>query len=298
MKKLLSITVSIFLLVSIVSCSAVAAENETENTLTVAVGIVPEATFVEAVAGELVDIVTMVPPGNSPANYQPTATEMQQLSDSAIYFTLQMPTEHANILPKVSEFSKDVKIVDLKEAIAAVYPLLDLDVKSHGKEGGSIDPHVWLSIKNAVVMVQIIADELAAVDAENADTYQANAADYIAELEALDGEIQEQLSGLTSRVFLIYHPAYGYFARDYDLTMLNIEIEGKQATAEELQSVIEKAKEENIKMVFYQAEFDDNQAIAVAEEIGGTVRKAAPLNPDYMQGLKDFANALTAQSEE
>jgi len=300
-KKFLLVVVSAIMLLSLAACQSadVTAEpSETTPALTVAVGIVPEAAFVEAVAGDLVSVVTMVPPGSSPANYQPTAAEMQALSDASIYFTLQMPTEKANILPKVTEFNENIQIVDLRAAAAAVYPLLSGDGEElDASATDSVDPHLWLSPKRAMVMVQTIADQLSAVDAANKDTYQVNAADYIAQLTNLDTEIQAVVSNLTSKSFLIYHAAYGYFAHDYGLTMVALESEGKQATAEDLQTVIDYAKQNQITTVFYQEEFDDSQAATVAEEIGGVVQKVAPLSIDYIQGLKDFVSALSKSGE-
>lgn len=299
-KKLLLFVTSVLLLLSLSACQASNTEttaspnsSETGTKITVAVGIVPEASFVEAVAGDLVNVVTMVPAGNSPANYQPTTSEMQALSDAQIYFTLQMPTEQANILPKVSNFNEDIKIVDLRKAISKEYPLLNTDGEDiKTTENESVDPHVWLSPKNAIVMVQTIADELSEIDPDNKDVYQTNASNYVAKLNALDSEIKETVSTLSNKSFVIYHAAYGYFARDYDLKMYAIEIGGKQATAADLQNVIDYAKSNNIKHVFYQEEFDDSQATTIAEEIGGSVAKAAPLSADYIQGLKDFANSL------
>ena len=304
MKKVLLIVISALLLVSMYACKATDTQTaqesaETGSALTVVVGIVPEATFVEAVAGDLVDVVTLIPPGYSPANYQPTTTEMQALSDAEIYFTLQMPAERVNILPKVGDFNEDIKIVDLREAVIGVHPLLNTDGEEiETTEDEAVDPHVWLSPMRAEVMVQTIADELSEADGDNEETYQANAASYIDEIEALDSEIQETVSTLANKSFLIYHAAYGYFAHDYSLTMIAIEIEGKQATAEELQEVIDKAKEENIKTVFYQEEFDDSQAATVADEIGGAAEKTAPLSADYIQGLKNFTNALVQSGEQ
>ena len=242
MRKIFSMFVLAAIVLAVAACGGTTPPGaQTSGKIVVAVGIVPEAAFVQKVGGDLVDVVTMVPPGNSPANYQPTAQQMQQLSDASIYFTLHMPTEDANILPKLADFNADLHIVDLRAAVADVYPMRILDhdhdegeADEHG-EAGNVDPHIWLSPKRAVVMVQTIADELSAMDEANRDIYQANAAVYIAELEALDQEIQQKLSGLTSRSFLIYHAAYGYFADDYDLTMISIEIGGKQATAAELQ---------------------------------------------------------------
>lgn len=302
MKRSLFIVICALLMASMCACQAVDVQSETSESnsgsaLTVAVGIVPEAAFVEAVAGDLVDVVTLVPPGSSPANYQPTTTEMQALSDAKIYFTLQMPTEKANILPKVGDFNESIEIIDLREAVSEVYPLLNGDGEEIEGESDSVDPHLWLSPKNAVVMVQTVADKLSEIDEANKETYQANAADYIDEINALDDEIQQTVAALENKSFLIYHAAYGYFAHDYGLTMVAIEIEGKQATAEELQGVIDYAVENDIKTVFYQEEFDDSQAATIAEEIGGAVQKVAPLSSDYIQGLKDFTSALAKAGE-
>ena len=104
MKKALVLIIIIFL-ISAAGCS----QNSEDNKKTIAVGIPPLAGFIENIAGDDFDIVVLIPAGNSPANYQPTAMEMQQLSEAETYFTLQMPTEEANILPKATDFNKDLK---------------------------------------------------------------------------------------------------------------------------------------------------------------------------------------------
>ncbi len=291
LKKAMLWMVALCMLLSFTACQTSTVH---KAGLTVAVGIVPEATFVEKVAGDLVDVVTLVPPGNSPENYQPTTAEMQALSDSAVYFTLQMPAEEANILPKVSDFNKNIVIVNLRDAVANAYPMRYMEDEDAVEEE-TVDPYLWLSPKRAIVMVQAIADELSAIDAGHSGTYQRNAADYIAALEALDGEIQEAVSALENKSFLIYHPAYGYFADDYGLTMIAIEIAGKQATAAELQDVIDYALQNDITTVYYQEEFDDSQAQTVAEEIGGRAANVAPLSPDYIQAMRDFVTALAGE---
>ena len=295
MKKLLLIFISLLLVMTFCSCRAQSSEDSSAAQLTVAVGIVPQAAFVEAVAGNLVSVVTMIPPGYSPANFSPTAAQMQALSDAQVYFTLQMPAEQANILPKVKDFNEDILIVDLRAAAAEEYPLLSADEHETQDSASSTDPHLWLSPKRAIVMVQTIADELSKIDSANEQTYQANAADYTAQLSELDSEIKQKLSGLEQRAFLMYHGSYGYFADDYDLEMVAIEIAGKQATAAELQQVISYAQQNGIKTVFYQDEFDDTQAQTAAQEIGGTVAKVSPLSEDYIKSLKDFTDALLGQ---
>ncbi len=286
MKKIVYFILTVLLILSLSSCEKTKDDNDK---LIVAVGIVPEAAFVEQVAGELVEVITLIPPGNSPANYEPSAAEMQALSDAKIYFTLQMPTEQANILPKVESYSKDLLIVDLRASVNAVYDPRVIDEAS-----GAIDPHLWLSPKRAIVMVQTIADELSAIDEANREIYQQNASDYIAMLEALDIKIKDSLGGLNNRSFIMYHAAYGYFAEDYDLEMISIETENKEASATDMQYVVDYALEHNIHTVFYQEEFDDTQAQTIAEEIEGSVAQTAPLSYDYIQNLEAFTDTLLA----
>jgi len=324
MKKFLVLILAAVLIFSFAGCQNSEVVNATENvsteqdfqdlddsaSLTVAVSIVPVATFVEKVAGDNVDIVTVVPAGNSPANYQPTTVEMQALSDADVYFVIQVPTETANILGKIDDFNSDVELVNLRDAVSAEYDLRYMSSHSHDEdedhaeaddhddgeeehhEEATVDPHIWLSPKRVQIMVQTIADSLSEIDSANADMYQANAAAYIHELSALDEEIEQIVNGMDKKAFMIYHGAYGYFSDDYGLEMISLESDGKEATPATLEKLIEEAKDEEIKTIFYQAEFDDSQAQTVAEELGGTVAQSAPLSPDYVEALRTFANAL------
>lgn len=337
LRKTLSLIVAVLMLVAMAACTATdtAAPDaeisleakstpspestpEPEEKLTVAVGIVPQAAFVEAVAGELVEVVTMVPPGNNPETFQPSMTQMMALSDAAVYFSLDLPTETASILPKLHDFNHSMQIVDLADAVAQAYPMLasahdhhhhddehddhdhdhdeDVHEEEHDEEDHDeheeYDHHLWLSPRRVVVMVQTIADTLSALDEKNSEVYQANAQSYIAQLEALDAELTEMFSGLDNRTFIIYHAAYAYFADDYGLEMVGVEIEGKQASAADLQAVISLAREKGITTVLYQQEFDSSQARTIADDIGGTVLEVAPLSRDYMGALRSIAQAL------
>ncbi|QGZ99221.1 metal ABC transporter solute-binding protein, Zn/Mn family [Dehalobacter restrictus] len=247
----------------------------------IAVTIVPEQTFVEAVCGDLAEVITMVPPGNSPENYEPTPQEREKFSKASLYFSIGVPTEEANILLNVG----DVKVVSLQKEVAAVYP-------ERTFESGERDPHIWLSPKRAKVMVETIAREMGELDAANKETYAKNAAAYIAQLDELDQEITSALKDVQSKKFIVYHPAFGYLADDYGLTMVALEQEGKEATAQHLQEIIDLAKKENIKAIFYQEEIDSSQSEAFAEEIGGKTIQLAPLAADYIGNLKKMAETM------
>lgn len=288
--SVVTLLVSAFLCLFVAGCSTdsssstdgTAADAETNGKMVVGVSIVPEQTFVEAVCGDLVDVVTMVPPGSSPENYEPTQELMEKLSDASAYFSIGVPTEETNILPSIGP---NTKVVSLQDAVAQVYPDRTFD-------SGARDPHVWLSPKRAVVMVQTIRDEMCELDPDNAEAYQANAKDYIDQLEDLDGYIADQLEDVSSRDFIVYHPAFGYYADDYGLTMYALEEDGKEATAENLENMVDFAKENDIKAIFYQAEIDSSQSQTFAQEIGGRTMQLSPLAADYIQNLKSMTDMI------
>ena len=119
-----------------------------------------------------------------------------------------------------------------------------------------------------------------------------NGAEYIAQLEQADKEISETLKNVDSKKFIVYHPAFGYFADDYGLEMYALEEEGKEATVGRLEDMIDLAKEENIKVIFYQEEIDSSQAEAFAQEIGGVTEQLAPLSADYINNLNKIADTF------
>ncbi len=333
----------ILVLIAIISMSSCTVENTdkteanavSESKITVAVSIIPQETFVKAVSGDLVDVVTMIPPGHSPANYQPTPKQMAKLSESKVYFSIGVPTEEANILSKVVDFNSEIKVVALADIVEEVYPHRyfgkdemhkhdhecsgdeenhdechdheENHDEDHGHEENheeehdheethhqhsKRDPHIWLSPNRVKVMIEAVKDELVELDPKNKSTYEKNAAEYIAKLDEVDNEIRVELNEFEGQSFIIFHPAFGYFADDYGLKMVTIESDGKKATPKKVQEVIDFARKENIKFVFYQEEFDNQQAETIANEIEGTTVKVAPLAQNYIENLRDTKNML------
>ncbi len=254
--------------------------------LTVAVTIVPQEAFVQKIGGELVDVVLMVPPGNSPGNYEPTPQEMERFSNASLYFTMGTPTEAANILPRAEEMG-GMKIIRLQDEVAAFYPEREF-------ASGRRDAHIWLSPRRAKVMVDVMAREMARLDEANREVYEANAQALMAELAELDQELEDTFSGLRNRKFIVYHPAFGYLADDYNLEMYALEEGGKEATPQRLQEMIDLARAEDIRVIFNQREIDSKQTEAFAEEIGGKTVQLAPLSPNYVENLRKMAETMAA----
>ncbi|MGI6202261.1 MAG: metal ABC transporter solute-binding protein, Zn/Mn family [Eubacteriales bacterium] len=277
--KLPAVAAVLFFAAFVVSCQDA---GDNAGLPKIAVSIVPQATFVKEVCADGFEVVTLIPPGYSPENYEPTTDVIAALEDSAIYFTVGVPAEDSGILPDISE---KVKVVALEDEVAKVYPDITID-------GVGRDPHIWLSPKRVKVMVSAIARELGEFDPDNAEKYVANANAYIEKLDALDAYLAETFGALENKSFVIFHPALGYLADDYGLTMYALEEEGKEATAAHLQKVIDIAKVQGIKTVFYQSEIDSRQAQAFADELGGEAVMLEPLAADYIPNLEKTARLL------
>lgn len=273
MKKLTLILLITCLFISVFSgCEKT--ENSSERKRIIAVSIVPEAAFAEKICGDEFQIITMIPPGASPETYEPTAKQMQSLEKAEIYFAIGVPAEEA-ILENISP---DTKVIKLHEIVKETYPELC--------EDGGRDPHIWLSPKRAQIMVSAMADAIGISDKSNSESY-------IKELENLDNEIRF-LIGENGGKFMVFHPAFAYFADDYGLTMYALEEHGKEATAKRIAEMADLAKKENIKVIFYQAESSSRQAEAFAEEIGGKAVSLEPLAYDYTENLRTMAKSILA----
>ena len=232
----------------------------------------------------------MIPPGYSPANYAPTPKQLMDFSEAEIYFTIGIPSENSYILPKVNSFNRDIKIISLQDEIEEIYPPRYFSQESR-------DPHIWLSPKRVILMIDIIKRELSFLDPVHSEYYEKNAEKYINELEELDKLIKAFTEKITNRTFIVYHPSFGYFADDYNLQMLSLEKDGKEATPKTLQEMVNIAKEEGIKIIFYQAEIDSKQTISFAEEIGGKSLMVDPLSKDYIQNLIKMTETFSQELE-
>jgi len=276
MKKFLCIII-VLVLSAVLLMGCVPSQND--DKLTVAVTIVPLAGFVKAVCGDKVNVITMIPSGYNPATYEPTPQQMAEFSDSVICFAVGVPAETAMLA------ETEVAIVRLQDIVEDVYTV------RYFEDGGS-DPHIWLSVKRVKVMIGEIAEQMSAIDPVNADFYTANAQEYLLQLDEVDGELAAAVAEMESKQFIVFHPAFGYLADDYGLTMIALEEEGKEATAAHLQEVIDFAKAEGIKAIFYQEEIDSKQAQAFAEEIGGVTVMLSPLAENYIENILSMINTI------
>ena len=248
-----------------------------DERIVIIASILPQADFVEHVGGDNVEVIVMIPPGANPATYEPTASQLKAASSAAMYVKVGSGLPFEEVwLDNIGSANPNMLIVDTSEGVDLIPG----------------DPHIWLSPRSAMVQVENIYKGLVAVDPENSEYYYRNKEQYINDLEVLDTDITESLSGFDGRNFMVFHPSWGYFSRDYDLTMIAVEIEGKEPSAGDMVHLVETAKENNIKFIFVQPQFSTKSAEVIAKEIGGSVVAVDPLPQDYITNLRIVSNTF------
>ena len=252
---------------------------------TIVVTVAPQAAFVQELAGELVNVVTVLPPGANHETFSLPPQDMERIGAANLYLAMGLPPERAGILPKVAELNRNLRIIDVQNEVAKTYPPRYFAPDDQ-------DPHIWLSPTRAIAMVQLTARELASLDPTNRDTYVNNAQRLMSRIEAADREIREALKPMANRTFIVYHPAFGYFAEDYNLNMVALEEEGKEADPRRMREIIDMAREKGIKIIFYQEDIDGRQSRTFAEELGGRAEKVSPMATDYVENLQRMARAF------
>ena len=252
--------------------------------LNIAVSIPPQEFLVKKITGNLANITTIVKPGNSPHTYEPKPSQMIELSKANLYLAIGVEFENA-WLERFKSQNRNLKIYYTDKNIQKI------TIKK-GKEKGEPNPHIWLSPKNLKIIAKNIANALIVNDKNNSKIYKNNLEKVLKELDNLDKNISAKLSKLKNRNFLTFHPAWSYFAKDYNLTQLTIEINGKEPSIKELIKIINFAKEKNVKVIIAEPEFSDKSAKVIAKELNIKVVKISPLQKDIYKTLIKFTNTL------
>lgn len=281
--------------------------------LQVSVSIPPQKYFVERIGGDLVRTTVMVPPGADPHTYEPKPSQLRGLSGSRIYFSIGAPFEDAWLARIVAAAGPSLSVVPMHKGVTllpAAAPLHNDETEhaegkehhedhhahadGHGHDHGTTDPHVWLSPMLVRHMSLAIRDALAKADPAHAATYRANYDRFAADIDAMDKKFADLFAALPQdrRRFLVFHPSWNYFAHNYGLTELSIEVEGREPSPRQLRAIIDLARRERITTIFVQPQFSRRAAQTIATEIGARLVDADPLAEDWAANLELTAKAL------
>jgi zinc transport system substrate-binding protein len=255
---------------------------EAGDRLRVAVSVAPQAEIVRRIGGDRVTVDSLVAPGASDEDLSLSPRKAMALERIDLYVKVGHPAfaiEGRYIDPFLARHP-EIRVVDMSRG-------MDLIRDDHGHEGG--DPHVWVAPQTVAVAARNIAAALTDIDPPHAPEYRANLERFLEDVDRLDREIRARLEG-GHPAFLVYHPSWGYFARQYGLEQIAIEAEGKEPGAVRLIGVIERARRSKAEVVL--VPYPRESAQVLAEAIGGRTVTADPQSADWEATLLRVARAL------
>jgi zinc transport system substrate-binding protein len=278
------VAILILLLVVPLLCGCVSQDEMPSGKIRVVATIVPLGEFVEIVGGDKVVVTVIVPSGAEPHTFEPTPSQMREVAKADLYVMNGAGLEFW--MNKVLKVNKKMAIVDSSEGVALLQ-----------ESGGEMDPHIWISLRNAGLQVNNICSGLVQVDPTNKDYYTKNRDNYLQKLQSLDAELSRNFAATKRKIFIVHHPAWTYFARDYGLEEVPLMENEKEPGPKYLGEVVDLAKKNNIMTIFVEPEYNPKAAEVIAREMNASIISLDPLAKNYLENMtragREIAKSLT-----
>jgi len=280
----------LFSLLALVSCQH---NNDFKGKKQLTVSILPQKFLVASIAGDNYAVQVMLPKGSNHETYEPAPRDMEKISSALIYFTLGALDFELTWMERFKAANAGMQVVNSGEGIVLLKGHLhEHGEAEHSEENQGIDPHIWLS--PACMKIQAFNIFKALVENDNADSsrFNANLEKFNHLADSVDRIIREILAGKEGKTVLIFHPTFGYFARDYNLNQISIEQDGKEPSPAYLGELIKIARAKGIKSVFISKEFDTRNAEAIAREIDGKIVVFDPMAENWAENMIMLARLI------
>ena len=299
-KKIGTLTILLILILTS-SCTGKLSRQNKDSKPIITVTIEPQIYFTKAIAGDKFIVNSLIPKGVSPESFDPTPQQLVTLEKSIAYlrigyinFELAWKNKINSISPKMKIFdtSKGIDLIANEyEKIAVNKISTDTTKKSNNKT--SINPHIWTSAVNALIIAKNTYKALCTLDKNDSAYYHYRYDSICKHIIHIDSIVKKILSSSQEpHSFLVYHPTLSYFARDYKLHQISIEEEGKEPSTLRLKELIEISKEEKVQVVLVQPEFDKRNAEIIAKQLGAAIKTIDPLNEQWDKEMINIANSL------
>lgn len=282
-----------FLFVVLIACQP---KQKSDEEL-VTVSILPQKYFVNQIAGDLLQVNVLVPPGSSPHNYSILPSQMKDMAKSKVWLQIGLLTFEDALKDKLADINKALSIVNCS---AGIDPIAGSECEEEGHDHEhahheAYDPHVWLAPAESKIIALNTVNALKTGFPQHATVFDANYERFISKIDSVSTLIEQKLTSLTNRNILIFHPTLGYYARQYGLQQTALELDGKEPSPKHMKAIVDLAREQNIRVIFIQKEFDVENAQQLAREIGGEVMIIDPLDYDWEKQLQDITDKIATQ---
>jgi zinc transport system substrate-binding protein len=233
---------------------------------------------VREVGGERVQVTVLVPPGAEPHTFEPSPAQMREVAGADLFVQNGAGLEFW--MGSLLSVNDEMLVVDSSRGV----PLIS--------EDGEADPHIWLSLRNAEQQVKNICDGLSKLDPAGRDVYLKNMDSFLCRLNELDQELNHTYAAAKRRIFIVHHPAWTYFARDYGLEQVPLMEGEKEPGPRHLQEVIELGRKSNVTVVFVEPEFNPKAAEVIAREMNASIVYLDPLAGNYLDNMRTVGEKI------
>jgi zinc transport system substrate-binding protein len=256
-------------------------------TINAIVSITPQKTFLSQIAKDKVNITVMVNPGVSIHTYEPKPSDMKKITKANIYFGIGVEFEE-HWLDKFKALNSNMTIIDTSKGINKLTSIKN----KHHHEDEHLDPHIWTSSKNVKQIATNMLNTLVLKDSENKEFYTKNYNEFIKKIENTNTTIKNILSKKDAKSFMVFHPSWQYFAKQYNLKQIPIEIEGKKPKPKTIRNLILQAKKNNIKAIFASPYKSNKIADLISNELKIKVIKISPMNEQWSDTMIKMAESI------
>jgi len=259
----------------------------------ITVSILPQKYLVERIAGDQLQVDVLLPPGANHSTYSLLPSQMKNLSKSKAWFRMEHLTFEESLHEKIEQLNPNLDIFTASDGIELITGMEACEEHDHGHDHGEgIDPHYWMSPNEIRIVARNILNGLLKITPEKEENFRKNYTLLENEIKELETSISETLKDTPIKRFLIFHPALAYYARQFGLEQVAIEDMGKEPSVSHIREVVEQAREKNVKVIFIQKEYDQENAQIIAEEIGGKVIQIDPMKYDWFAQMKEITTNL------
>ncbi|MDE6290186.1 MAG: zinc ABC transporter substrate-binding protein [Muribaculaceae bacterium] len=257
----------------------------------IAVSFEPQAWMLKQIVGDDFEILTLLPAGSDPETYQPSISTMKSLGKAEAFFTLGTDGFEKSLTSNISSNYPDLKVVDCTEDIEKISGTHGHhDGDGHEHESEEFDPHMLSSIRNSINIADNMTRYMTVIHPEKAEDYRKAGEALKTRLKAMDDSISEM--DINGKSFAMRHPSLSYFARDYGLTQIALQADGKEASPLQLRRQIEQIKDSGTKIFIIEKEHATGGDEETAKQSGLTTIEVSLNSADWLNDLMKTANEI------
>ncbi len=258
---------------------------------TLLVSLAPYQELVKKIAGEGFRVEAVVPPNANPHVYELTGRQISTIGEGVIWFRIGEPFEKRALLG-LMEKNSDFIAKDLREGLILIH--------DHSHNGCHCSPdqedrHLWLSPKAMLRQVETIVAGLIQKFPEKKALFEAHQQPILDDLKKLDAEIEAILANTSQRSFVVSHPAFAYFCRDYGMKQIAIEWEGKEPTVRHIGDIVQEIEQSHTKLAISIPQHSNKGLEILSKKLDLDIHTLDPYAADYAETIRRLAHLIAGR---